>query len=171
MSGQCTLCGSPVFAKRGQIGARFGRFPPDSGVPDQEGEYATGDNVVVAIKTTLREEPSGSSRLLRSMPVGINCAVNGGVRKIGSTEWYYVNVEGGDDEGYILGSRLDPAPKGNPASPKFEVGDRVKVTTSDLNLRRPPGIAQLVARISSHTARFSGSVLLRSQKPDIAGSE
>jgi hypothetical protein len=118
-------------------------IPPDSGVPDQEGEFKTGSNVVVTKKSNLREEPAAGTSVIKALNAGTICAVNGGVRTVDGADWYYVDVQDGSS-GYILASALDPAPPGNPPAAKFEVGDRVKVTIDELNMRRRPGIAQIV---------------------------
>ena len=73
--------------------------------------------------------------------MGAYGAINSGARIVSGNEWYLVIVED-DTEGYLMGKYLDPAPVGNPPSPKFEVGDRVKVVIDDLNIRRRPGLAQ-----------------------------
>jgi hypothetical protein len=119
-------------------------IPPDGGVPGQNGEYKTGDNVVVTRRTGLREEPATSGvRVIKTLNIGTFCAINGGARNIDGLEWYFIDVQDGSS-GYFLGKYLDPAPPGNPPSPKFEVGDRVRVTIDDLNVRRRPGLGQII---------------------------
>lgn len=132
-------------------------IPPDGGVPPQDGEFGTGSNVVTNKSTTLKSEPTNNSSTVGSVSTGLNGAVDGGVRTVASTDWYYVHFEN-DAEGYVAGSALDPAPVGNPPAAKFEVGDKMRVVTNGLGLRRRPGIAQPIPYALSSGTRLDLSV-------------
>lgn len=116
-------------------------IPPDGGVPDDGAEFGTGSNVIITKRTNVRWDPSLTGRIRKAVDAGTQGAVNSGLRTVDGLDWYWVNFSP-ELDGYVLAKFLDPAPVGNPPLPTFELGDRVRVTIDELNLRRRPGIAQ-----------------------------
>ncbi|MGI8477572.1 MAG: peptidoglycan recognition protein family protein, partial [Thermomicrobiales bacterium] len=120
--------------------------PPDSGVPANPFRFKTPDNVIIRGTTYLRVAPSSSARAIRKLTVGaatpvIFAAIVGKPAVVAGVEWYFVHFED-DSEGFVLGSKLAPAPPGSPPDPIFEVGDKVSVLVAALPLRRSPGSGQ-----------------------------
>lgn len=126
--------------------------PVSAPVPSVSG-FKTGDNAITTSSVNMRRQPSLSATTVKTLSSGVHVAVMSVAHNFDSLSWYYCfDVTGA--EGWVAGQYLAAAPIGTVPAQTFFITDTVNAGPNGMNLRRGPGIAQVIQKTVTATTSF-----------------
>ncbi|MDQ3045841.1 MAG: SH3 domain-containing protein, partial [Chloroflexota bacterium] len=138
---------------------------PEPGPSPTTGKFQIGDVVSVSTDAlNLRSSAGTGGAVVATMPNGTSGAVIGGPQAANGYTWYQLRT--GLGTGWAADSFLSPGATNTPppTSAKFEIGDRVSVSTDALNLRSNAGTSAGIVAVL--VTGQSGDVLNGPQSAD-----